>query len=64
MKSIEIKIYLLIQKIREMLFFNFDPIIKMKVGKKKLFINLSHKLPIHYYKYKIMTKLYLEFVKN
>ena len=56
MKSIEIKMYLLIQKIRETLFFSFDPTIRMKIGKKKLFINLSHKLPMYYYRYKNYDK--------
>ena len=45
------KLYSVMYSIWRRFFTRFDPEIKIKVGKKFLFLNLSHQLPVYYYKY-------------
>jgi len=45
------KLYSVMYSIWRRFFTKFDPEIKIKVGKKFLFLNLSHQLPVYYYKY-------------
>lgn len=46
-----IKIYFLLHFFRKKFFLSFDPLIKVKIGEKKIFMNVSHSLPVYYYKF-------------
>ena len=45
-------LYPMVYKILEKIFIKLDPEVKVKIGNKLLFMNLSHKLPLYYYQYK------------
>jgi FkbM family methyltransferase len=45
------KLLLEIYQVLGRVFIKLDPVVKVRIGKKFLFLNLSHQLPVYYYKY-------------